>query len=103
MGLDRASSQFRVTNSTLGRYVKKRRENPAIKIKGKFEYVFTDEQDLEFVTYLKGMEKQLFDLGSAKTAKWPGRIGWLFFKEDILILVYVRQRPPPELEACSVE
>ncbi|GJQ77827.1 hypothetical protein Trydic_g20223 [Trypoxylus dichotomus] len=40
MGLDRASSQFSVSNSTLARYVKKRPEDPAMRINknaGKFE------------------------------------------------------------------
>lgn len=65
MGLDRASAEFGVPKSTLARYVKKKRGNPELKVDkkaGKFQCVFTEQQELELVTYVKNMEKRLFGL-----------------------------------------
>lgn len=64
-GCLKASNQFDVPQSTLERYVKKRKENPDYKIDktaGKFKNVFTEEQELELVNYLKTMEARLFGL-----------------------------------------
>ncbi|XP_071056456.1 uncharacterized protein [Onthophagus taurus] len=64
-GYLKASNQFHVPQSTLERYVKKRKENPDYKIDkmaGKFKNIFTAEQELEIVNYLKSMEARLFGL-----------------------------------------
>ncbi|KAJ3658355.1 hypothetical protein Zmor_010098 [Zophobas morio] len=63
MGYMMASNRFNVPSSTLERYVQKRRKNPgADKTSGKYHTVFTAEQELELVAYLKDMQKQLFGM-----------------------------------------
>ena len=61
-GCLKASNQFDVPQTTLERYVKKKKENPEYQIDktaGKFQ---TQEQELELVNYLKTMEARLFGL-----------------------------------------
>lgn len=65
LGYLKASVQFNVPQTTLERYVKKKRENPEHcinKTAGKFQAVFTQEQEHELVNYLKTMEARLFGL-----------------------------------------
>lgn len=65
MGFLKASVQFNVPKSTLERYVKKAKNNPAYKVNksdGKYKNVFTSEQEDELVSYLKTMESRLFGL-----------------------------------------
>ncbi|KAK4871580.1 hypothetical protein RN001_015704 [Aquatica leii] len=65
MGYVAASNRFEVPSSTLERYVKKRQQNPEAvvdKTSGKYHIVFTAEQEIELVTYLKDMHRQLFGM-----------------------------------------
>lgn len=65
MGYVVASNRFDAPSSTLERYVQKRRKNPEAvvdKTSGKYHTVFTAEQEMELVTYLKDMQKQLFGM-----------------------------------------
>jgi hypothetical protein len=65
MGFLRASNQFNVPKSTLERYVNKRKKTDdhiVDKTAGKFKNVFSTEQELELVEYLKTMESRLFGL-----------------------------------------
>lgn len=65
MGYKKAAQQFAVPQTTLERYVKKKRENTEFvidKTNGKFKCVFNKQQELELVGYLKSMEKRLFGL-----------------------------------------
>lgn len=65
IGFLKASRQFNVPKSTLERYVNKTKNNPNYKIdrsEGKFKNVFTAEQEIELVAYLKSMESRLFGL-----------------------------------------
>lgn len=66
MGYKKAAQQFNVPQTTLERYVaKKREEGEHFKIDktvGKFGKVFTEQQELELVQYLTDMEARLFGL-----------------------------------------
>lgn len=65
MGFLKASQQFNVPKSSLERYVKKKKKYANYKIdksEGKFNKVFTPEQEDELVAYLKSMESRLFGL-----------------------------------------
>lgn len=65
MGYKKAAVQFNVPQTTLERYVKKKRENPnytICKTMGRFVRVFTPEQEAELVDYLTTMEARLFGL-----------------------------------------
>lgn len=65
MGLKKASVQFSVPKTTLRRYKEQREQDQLAKIdktKGKFQCVFSSEQELELVDYLKTMESRLFGL-----------------------------------------
>ncbi|KAK4878836.1 hypothetical protein RN001_011342 [Aquatica leii] len=65
MGYVAASNRFEVLSSALERYVKKRRQNPEAvvdKTSSKYHTVFTAEQEIELVTYLKDMQRQLFGM-----------------------------------------
>lgn len=65
MGYYRASVQFNVPQTTLERYVKKRRNGldlPISKTLGSCKPVFTQKQEQEMVSYLKNMEERLFGL-----------------------------------------
>ncbi|KAJ8975688.1 hypothetical protein NQ317_001790 [Molorchus minor] len=63
--MDQAIDAFQLPQTTLERYVKKRKDDPNYvidKTSGKYQCVFTKEQELELVTYLKDMQKRLFGL-----------------------------------------
>lgn len=63
MGYRKASDTFSVPSSTLERYVKKKRENSSSlidKTAGKFQPVFTAEQESEIASYLIDMQRRLF-------------------------------------------
>ncbi|CAH2011606.1 unnamed protein product [Acanthoscelides obtectus] len=65
MGCKKASIQFQLPQTTLERYVKKRRTDPNSvidKTAGKYHCVFTQDQEVELVVYLKDMQKRLFGL-----------------------------------------
>ncbi|CAH2003007.1 unnamed protein product [Acanthoscelides obtectus] len=65
MGCKKASVQFQLPQTTLERYVKKRRTGPNSvidKTAGKYHCVFTQDQEVELVVYLKDMQKRLFGL-----------------------------------------
>lgn len=65
MGYKKAATQFQVPQTTLERYVKKKRTNAdyvITKSMGNFTCVFNEEQEAELVAYLKKMEAQLFGL-----------------------------------------
>ena len=66
MGYKKASKYFNVPSTIVERYVKKKRENPdsilVDKTVGKFHCVFTPEQELELVNYLKDMQQRLFGI-----------------------------------------
>ncbi|KAJ8966145.1 hypothetical protein NQ317_011510 [Molorchus minor] len=63
MGYKKASIQFQLPQTTLERYVKKRKDDPNYvidKTSGKYQCVFTKEQELELVTYLKDMKRDFW-------------------------------------------
>ncbi|XP_018578256.1 uncharacterized protein LOC108916477 [Anoplophora glabripennis] len=65
MSLVRAATQFGVPKTTLLRYKNQKLQDPTFRIdktKGKFTCVFSAEQELELVVYLKAMERRLFGL-----------------------------------------
>lgn len=65
MGCKRASIQFQLPQTTLERYVKKRKNDPNFvidKTAGKYQCVFNKNQELELAAYLKDMQKRLFGL-----------------------------------------
>lgn len=66
MGYKKAAQQFNVPQTTLERYVAKKKQDPENfkidKTAGKFGCIFTQEQELELVRYLTDMEARLFGL-----------------------------------------
>ncbi|XP_030757332.1 uncharacterized protein LOC115883165 [Sitophilus oryzae] len=66
MGYRRAAEQHGVPQTTLERYVAKKRKDQqnfvVDKSVGKFRSVFSQEQEIELVDYLKSMESRLFGL-----------------------------------------
>lgn len=66
MGYSRAAEQHGVPQTTLERYVRKKRNDQqnfvVDKSAGKFRCVFLEEQEIELVNYLKTMEARLFGL-----------------------------------------
>ncbi|KAJ8943765.1 hypothetical protein NQ318_011977 [Aromia moschata] len=63
MSCRQAPIQFQLPQTTLERYVKKRKDDPnsvVDKTAGKYHCVFTKDQELELATYLKDMQKRLF-------------------------------------------
>lgn len=65
MGLRKASVQFNVPKTTLQRAVQKKKRDETYTIdksRGKFQCVFSPEQELELVQYLQDMETRLFGL-----------------------------------------
>lgn len=66
IGFKKAAQQFGVPQTTLERYVQKKKKNEKDfkidKTEGKFKSVFSTEQELELEKYLKDMEMRLFGL-----------------------------------------
>lgn len=73
MGYHRASSQFNVPQTTLERYVKKRRSNPNEEnlstTLGRYKTVFLPRQEEEIASYLRDMEGRLFGLTMTECRK----------------------------------
>ncbi|KAJ8956440.1 hypothetical protein NQ318_010753, partial [Aromia moschata] len=72
MSCRKASIQFQLPQTTLERYVKKRKDGPNFvvdKTTGKYHCVFTKDQELELATYLKDMQKRLFGF-TMKELRW---------------------------------
>lgn len=73
MGYYRASIQFNVPQTTLERYVKKRRSNPNEENLstnlGRYKTVFTPLQEQEIASYLRDMEGRLFGLTMTECRK----------------------------------
>jgi transposase-like protein len=72
LGYAKASRQFNVPQTTLERYVKKRKENPEgliLKTMGSKKSVFNPDEEAELVDYLKKMEERLFGLTMTECRK----------------------------------
>lgn len=73
MGYQRASNQFNVPQTTLERYVKKRKNNPNEQTisttLGRYKTVFTRLQEQEIASYLRHMEERLFGLTMTECRK----------------------------------
>lgn len=65
IGYKKASKQYKVPQTTLERYVKKKQQQPDYDVKkslGRFKCVFSEAQEAELASYLVEMEGQLFGL-----------------------------------------
>ncbi|XP_072395378.1 uncharacterized protein [Diabrotica undecimpunctata] len=65
MGYKKAAEQFNIPQTTLERYVKKKRNNSEYKIQktlGRYKCIFSIEQEAELAVYLTTVEAQLFGL-----------------------------------------